>query len=142
VLDHVERRTFLVEPAREDPVPLLVGPLDVDLHERAGQLVDFPWGGRLAGAQPHDDVLHPDRLARLKRQVLDDAVALVEQAEHGDAVLHWRHARLLGGRAWHFDGDGIALGRLVVAAIAGGKGRRCRQEEGGALHYSSGVQAL
>ena len=86
VLDHVERRQFLVNPARKDAVPALVGLLDVELDERAGQLLFLPRRGRLARAKAHDRVLPPHRLAGLERDVLDDAVALVEDPEHGDAL--------------------------------------------------------
>ena len=42
VLDDVERRRFLVEPAREHPAPAFVRPLHVELDERAGQLLILP----------------------------------------------------------------------------------------------------
>ena len=51
VLDDVERRRFLVEPAGEDPLPVPVGPLHIELDEGAGQLLRLPRRGRLAGAQ-------------------------------------------------------------------------------------------
>ena len=69
VLDDVERRAFLVQPARERPPPVLVDAAHVDLHERAGQLLLLPRRGLLAGAQPHDDVADPRRLAGLQRHV-------------------------------------------------------------------------
>jgi hypothetical protein len=116
--------------------------LHVDLDEGAGQLLRLPRRGRLARAQADDDVLHPNRLARLQRQILDDAVALVEQAQHRHALGHWRYARLLGGGARHGDCDGIAFGRLIVAAVAAGEHRQCRQDKGCGSHYWSGVQAL
>jgi hypothetical protein len=94
VLDDVERRRFLVEPARKDPAPFLVRLLDVDLDERTGQLFFFPRRRRLARAQPNDHVLPAHRLAGMKRDRLHDAVALVEHAEHCDALRHRRHAAL------------------------------------------------
>jgi hypothetical protein len=142
MLDDVERGTFLVEPAREDPAPILVRPLHVDLDEGARQLLAFPRRRRLAGAQADDDVLDADRLPRLQSQILDDAVALVEQAEHGDALGHRRHARLVGGRLGNLDGDGIAFRRLVIALAAAGKRGQPGQQECRPLHYSPGVQAL
>jgi hypothetical protein len=115
--------------------------LHVDLDEGAGQLLRLPRRARLAGTQPDDDVLDADRLAGPQGQVLDDAVALIEQAEDGDPFGPRRHARLVGGRARHLDGDGIALGRLIVAAAAGERGRT-HQRQRRFYHDWSGVQAL
>jgi hypothetical protein len=104
--------------------------------------LSFPGGRRLTGPQADDDVLEADRLARTQSQVADDTVALVEQAKDGNPLGHRRHAGLVCGRARHFDGDGIALGRLILAAVATGKrGNRCDVKEG-LLHARSGVQAL
>jgi hypothetical protein len=118
VLDDVQRWAFLVEPAREDPRPVLVRPLHVQLNEGAGELLRFPRRRGFTGAQADDDILHADRLARTQRQVADDAVALVQEAKNRDPFRHRRDARLVGRRARHLDGDRIALGRLVVAARA------------------------
>jgi hypothetical protein len=142
VLDDVERRALRVKPARKDAVPVLVRPLHVDLDEGAGQLLVFPRRRRLAGPQPDDDVLDADRLARPQGQVADDAVALVEQAEDSDALGHWRHAGLLGGRARDFDRDGIAFRRPLVTLAASGKGDASSQGQTARLHSWSGVQAL
>jgi hypothetical protein len=90
VLDNVERRRFLVEPAGENPAPLLVRLLDVDLDERARQLLLFPRRRRLAGAKPHDHVLPANRLAGVQGHCLDNAVALVEESEHGNPLRHRR----------------------------------------------------
>jgi hypothetical protein len=97
VLDHVERRRFFVEPAGKNPVPALVRLLDVDLHEGAGELFLFPRRRRFAGAKAHDHVLPADRLARMERDVLDDAVALVEDAQHSNALRHWSYRAAAGG---------------------------------------------
>jgi hypothetical protein len=142
MLDDVERRAFLVDPAGEHPVPILVGALDVDLDEGAGQLLQLPRRRRLASAQANDDVFHPDCLAGLQGDVADDAVALVEQPEDRHPLGHRRDAGQIGGRARHFDGDGIALGRLVGAAVAAGQRDTAGEEERGAPHPWSGVQAL
>jgi hypothetical protein len=75
---------------------LPVGPLHIHLHEGAGQFFHFPGRARLAGAKPHGDILHPHRLSRLEDKVTDDAVALVEQAQHRDPVGHRRDPRLFG----------------------------------------------
>jgi hypothetical protein len=95
MLDHVERRRFLVQPPREDAVPFAVRLLHVDLHERARQFLFFPRRGGLARTQAHQQVLPADRLAGMKRDVLGDAVALVEDAEDRDALRHGRDAGLV-----------------------------------------------
>jgi hypothetical protein len=94
VLDRVERRRFLVEPAGENALPLPVGLLHVELDERAGELLVLPRRGRFARAQPHDRIFPAHRLTGMKRDVLDDAVALVEDPQNSDSLRHWRHAPL------------------------------------------------
>jgi hypothetical protein len=123
VLDDVERGRFLVDPAGKNALPLLVGPLDIELDESPGQGLRFPWRRFLAGTQAHDRILDPHRLSRLQREVANDAVALVEKAEHRDPLRHRRDAgnRDIVGRL--IDGDGatggiVALGRLLVSSAA------------------------
>jgi hypothetical protein len=100
-------------------VPALVRPLHVQLHERTGQSLVFPRRGLLARAEANDRVVHPNRLARLQRQVADYAVALVEETEHRDALGHGGDARLLA-RARVGAGQARAIGllRLIAAAAA------------------------
>jgi hypothetical protein len=139
VLNDVERRRFLVDPAREDAVPAAVGLLDVELEEGAGQLLLLPRSGRLARAQAHDHVLPADRLAGMQRDTLHDPVALVEDAEHGNPLRHRRHAALAGCGRHH-----LARGRqrrvvLLVAAIARGKRQQRQQRSSERLHAWSGI---
>jgi hypothetical protein len=94
VLIHVDRRRFLVEPAGENALPLLVRLLHVELHERAGELLVLPRRGRFARTQAHDRIFPAHRLTGMKRDVLDDAVALVEDPQNSDALRHWSHAPL------------------------------------------------
>jgi hypothetical protein len=129
MLDDVERRRFLVQPAREDSVELALGIAHVDLDEGSGQLLRLPRRRRLAGAESNDHVPDPHRLARLQGQVAGDSVALVEQAEHRHAL---RHRRGAGG----FDGDvlrdvdrarlarRLAVARRSAAALAAPGERR------------------
>ena len=123
---------------------------NVELDEGAGQLLDLPGRGGLAGAQPHDRVADPKRLSRLHRQVALDAVALVEEPDHRDPLRHRSRAgRLAGHRLGHV--DGLDLGRRLAVALPLGRalrpagGERSRQAKqgsgGGAAHASSGVHA-
>jgi hypothetical protein len=139
VLDDVERRRFLVEPAREDAAPALVGALHVDLDEGAGQFLFLPRRGRLARLEAHDHVFPARRLAGTERDVLDDAVALVEDAEHGDALRHRRHA-LLAGAARPAVPRGGRRFILFGAAVARRKRERDQQRCGNRAHFYSGIQ--
>jgi hypothetical protein len=139
MLDDVQRRRFLVEPAGEDPAPLLVGPLHVDLDEGAGQLFGLPRRGRLACAQPHDHVFPPHGLARAQRHVLNDAIALVEDAEHRDALGHRGHPALPGSRCRRI-GRGRRRRILLLGAPAAGREREHNQQRrGNPGHFYSGI---
>jgi hypothetical protein len=140
MLDDVERRRFLVEPAREDPVPAPVRLLDVDLDERASQLFLLPWRRRLARAKANDHVLPAHRLTRVKGNRLDDAVALVEHSQHRDTLRHWRDSALA------VRGRGGLLGprqRRVLAFLAlaaRDERKRGQQRSGERAHAYSGIQ--
>jgi hypothetical protein len=67
----------------------------------------------------------------MQRDVLDDAVTLVEDAEHRDALRHRRHSGLVGAR---LPGAGVAHGRrgcilLVAAAPACRETERARHQQ-------------
>jgi hypothetical protein len=72
---------------------------------------------------------------------LDDAVALVENAEHCDPLAHRRDARLIDARRSRGIGDHRLRGILLVTA-AGAPGERERQDGQGAgdPHAYSGFQ--
>jgi hypothetical protein len=119
---------------------------DEDLDEGAGQLLRLPRRRRLAGAQPHDHVLDPERLARLHDEIARQAVALVEQADHRHPVLHRRRAgRFRDYGLGDVDDRRLAAllpaGRALVAAGDGGEGRCEDRETAGAPHPGSGVHA-
>ncbi len=126
MFDHVQRRRLAIQPAREDALELTLGIANVDLDERAGERLHFPRRGRLAGAQPHDDVADPHRLAGTQREIAREAVALVEEPEHGDSLRHGRRPRLdIGHRLRDVHGldhlvvgFDIALRRTARAAAA------------------------
>jgi hypothetical protein len=139
VLDHVERRRFLVEPAGEDPAPALVRLLDVDLDERARQLLFFPRRGRFARTQPHDYILPPRGLAGVERDILDDAVALVEDAEHRDPLRHRRDAALAVGGRCNLPRGGRR--RILLLASPPARHKRDCGKQGcrDGSHYYSGI---
>jgi len=92
MLDRVERRRVLEQPAREHLVPGGIGPRalalgDDHLDEGAGFRRGFPRRGPLAGGEAHDHVAHPARFARLELDVLGEVVALVEQAQRRHPLL-------------------------------------------------------
>jgi hypothetical protein len=61
-------------------------------------MLGFPGRGFLARAQPDDRIADPDRFTRFHRQIARLAVALVEQAERRDALVHRRRALIGIGR--------------------------------------------
>jgi hypothetical protein len=140
VLDHVERRRLLVEPTREDAAPPLVWLLDVELDECSSQLFLFPGRGRLAGPQAHDHILPAHRLTRVQGDVLHDAIALVEDPDHGDALGHRRDPSLAGRgrrrlpRPWQW--------RVLLLAFLSARGERERDQQRcrDPFHAYSGIQ--
>jgi hypothetical protein len=139
VLDDVQRWRLLVDPARKNAAPTIVGPLHVELDEGAGQLLFFPRGSLLAGAQADDCVLPSHRLARPKGHVLDDSVALVENAEHGDALRHGGYSALPRRRRARLGTRGSRHVLLLLAAPACGERQRNQQRCGQSLHGYSGI---
>ena len=114
--------------------------LHIDLDKSAGQFLLFPWSGRLTRAKANDHVLPSNRLAGVKRDILDDAVALVENAEHRSALGHWSDAALaIRGRGNLAPApQGSILTRPALAA----RGEREGGEQGcsDVLHVYSGIQ--
>jgi hypothetical protein len=120
---------------------LAIRPFDIDLDESAGELLQLPWSGRLARLEPHRDILDPHRLSRLQGQVANDAVPLIEQAKHGDAIGHPRDPGLLGERARHFQRHRL-VARFIGLVAAGEQGQRHEQKRGArTLHSYSGFHA-
>jgi hypothetical protein len=140
MLDDVERRRFLVEPAGKHPSPTPVRPLDVDLDERAGQFFFLPRRGGLACAKAHDDVLPTHRLAGMERNILNNPVALVEDGEHRDALAHRGHARSIGTERHRLIADHRLRRILLVTLAARGKSEGDQQRNGETLHVYSGIQ--
>jgi hypothetical protein len=140
MLNHVERRRFLVKPAREHPAPALVRPLHVDLDECAGQLFLLPGRGRLAGAQSHDHVFPAHRLAGPEGDVLDDSIALVEDPEHRDALRHGRDSALPCRRRRRIRRRRRNGVLLLGAAATSGERKPDQQRCGKPRHFYSGIQ--
>jgi hypothetical protein len=140
VLDDVEGRRFAVDPAGERSPPLVVAALDVELDERSGELLALPRRGGFAGAKTNDRVPHPDRLPRPHRQVADDPVALVEQADDRDPLGHWRDSGLGSGE----HSLGARLLRLPLRRLIAPAARQNERERNHRRHRShhvySGIQ--
>lgn len=109
---------------------------DDQLHEGPGFLGRFPLGGAFAGAQADDGTADADALAGFERDVADEAIAFVEQAEDGDPLRHFcdpgigvfltrSDRRSLGNRA------DVGGGRRRGFALAIAAGQRERSQSGG-----------
>lgn len=148
VLDHVALGALLEQPARKDAIPFVVAlVLHRQLHEGAGFGRILPRRGLFARAQPHDRTADARGLARLHLELADEAVALVEQAEHRDALVH--RGRALDPADFLRDAFGLGelrrgfAGPLAAVPIARGqRGRRDKRQqrdagEGGAHEAQS-----
>jgi hypothetical protein len=119
---------------------VLIGPAlaDVDLHEGAHFLRQFPRRGALAGGQADDHRTDLARLAGLQCDLFGNIVALVEQADGRHAVLHRGRAVIgglglrcggsSGGRRGRIERD--ALGLRLAGAVTGGKSQSAGQRRG------------
>lgn len=120
---------------------------DEDLNEGTGFRRCFPRHGALAGGKFDDDVADPLGLANLEHHVLRKVVALVEQAQRGDAILdrgpifafdHRRAGSLICEGFGNFGGNRFR--RLVRAAVAGCQ-RHERQGKSQQMRGAHGAQA-
>jgi len=143
------------------PAPDPVGTAHVHLHERAGQLILLPGRGAFTGAQPQHHVTGALGIARSHRHVATFAIALVEQADHRDALRHRRHARRGGDSAVRIDRldvaarrfgqdllDPVTAGQRRAAVLIGApaepaanRQRHGHQGRGDPANHPSGVQA-
>ena len=140
MLYHIERRRFLIKPSRERPLPAPVRLLHVELDEGSGELFVFPRRGRLARPQPHDHVLPADRLPGMQRDVLDDAVALVEDSQDRDTLCHRRYSALAIRRRGRLLRGGQLRVLLVRTLAARGERKRGEQRSSEDAHVYSGIQ--
>jgi hypothetical protein len=155
MLDDIAIRPLLEEPAGEGAVPLIVAAFaHVELHEGAGLGHFFPGRRHFAGAQANDGIIDAKRLAGLHAELAGDAVALVEQADDGDALGHRRagqadHAAGRHGIArdflWISVPGAIGRGLFGPAGSKGGEGSERQQpparRSAPAESHASGVQA-
>jgi hypothetical protein len=115
--------------------------LDIELDESTRQLLAFPRCGCLAGAQTDNGVADANGLAGFQRQVTRDAVTLVQEPEHRDALGHGRDPCPLP-RSGLRQCNAIGLLGFLRLAIAAGrqKERQGRAGDGNESHAQSGVQ--
>jgi hypothetical protein len=136
MLDHIAVGPFAEKPARKDAPPFVVALVlhrQLDERPRFGRV--FPRRRGLARAHPHDRAADAHRFAGLQFKLADQAVALVEQADDGDALGH--RGRALDAadflrHAFRFRGglDGRAAPRLRRRPVAGGqRGRRQQRHQ-------------
>jgi hypothetical protein len=114
--------------------------LNIDLHESSSELFRLPRSRCLARTKAHDHVLPARRLTWPKRDVLDDAVALVENSENRDALSHGRDTALPCGRRRRFDRAELARALLPAATTARRQRERDHQCCRKLSHAYSGIQ--
>jgi hypothetical protein len=93
MLDHVAVGPLPENPARKDAAPFVVALVlhrQLDESPRFGRV--FPRRGHFARAHPHDRAADAHRRAGLHLEFANQPVALVEQADDGDALGHRRRA--------------------------------------------------
>jgi hypothetical protein len=153
VLNHVEAGRILEQPARKDLAPSqrLIGRsafFDEDLHESASLSRTFPRQRAFARGKLDQHIADPLGLTNLEHNVLALVVALVEQAQRGDAVLdrgavftfdHLARDTGAGQVLGHFGSRGVGF----FAALAGRQRQQRGQQRDAAAHRSqpSGDQA-
>jgi len=133
VLDHIAFGPFLEQPARKDTIPFVVALiLHGQLDEGTGFGRVFPWRRLFAGAQADDRATDPRGVAGLHLKLADQSVALVEQADHRDALFHRRRTF----DAADFLPNTVRLGELrgglaraLAVAIAVARGQRGRRDQ-------------
>jgi len=148
VFHHVEAGRVLEQPAREHAAPLqrrigVLALVDDDLHERADLWRVFPRRGAFAGGQADHHVADAARLARLHLDIAGDVVALVQQTQRRDSLIH-RRART--GRCLYRSGTGefgrhLGFFGLGLRRSAGTRRKQRRGRDDRGQPHASGVQA-
>ena len=89
MLDHVALGALAEQPTRKDAIPFVVAlVLHGQLDEGAGLGRIFPRRGLFARTQAHDRAADASGFAGLHLDLADEPVALVEQAQHRNALIH------------------------------------------------------
>ncbi|MBB6125074.1 hypothetical protein FHS92_002831 [Sphingobium subterraneum] len=139
MLNDVAVGTVFEHPAGKDAPPFVVGvAAHIELHESAGVLKIFPRCGLLAGTQADNGVADAQRLTRLHLEIAGDAVAFVEQADDGDAFLHWRSGQRGGShgadrgivRSFRHRTGPVCVGHILRIRAAAGRQQEREQQEG------------
>jgi hypothetical protein len=153
VLHDVAIRPFLEQPSREVAPPFIVGSAaHIELHKGAGFLNIFPRRAGFAGLQADDRIADAQGVARLHGEVSRDAVALVEQADHGNALRHRRAGQGRGAAVADFlpldlhRASLIGGGDIIAAARREGQQQSKGQDRQGRArrspdHDASGLHA-
>jgi len=150
MLDHIAVGPLAEQPAGKDAAPLVLARrAHVELDEGPDILLLLPRRRCLAGAQPHDRIAHAQRAAGFHLQITRQAVALVEQADHRDALTHRRNTRKIAhDRQWpRVTGLLHRIGRVglrqLIRAVAAPLRREREQghRQRSPHHDASGVHA-
>jgi hypothetical protein len=151
VLHDIAFGPVLEQPAGKDASPVFRAVIEHDqLDEGTGFLRAFPLCGAFAGAQADHRATDADALSGFQRDIADEAVALVEQAEHCLALFHRRHPGIgivRAGRARLGQGPRFGRrGRRLCLPLAAGKQHRGGKHRAGQRgfrpgHGASGVHA-
>lgn len=155
MLDDIAVWPVFEQPAGKIASPGVAAMIEHDqLDEGPGFLRIFPLRRALASTQPDDGAADADAFAGLQRDVSHQSVALVEQSEDGNALLHRGDPGIwIAGTSCRprFGNRAIVCWRRrcgVALAIASaqrhhrpGQSKHERQSGTGARHAASGVHA-
>jgi hypothetical protein len=135
VLNDIAFGAFAENPPRKDAIPFAVTLIfDHQLHKGAGFRRIFPWRGGFTGAQPHQHISDTLFGAGLHRQFRYQAVALVQQAQLGDPLVHRRDAvnilQIVRQRSGFFQFHRNRLRGLFLVALAASCQHKGRDQRG------------
>jgi hypothetical protein len=90
MLNDIERRRFLIQPARKHLAPFVVGPTHDQLDKAARQLLAFPRLGLVTGFKADNRVADPHRLPWFHLKVARQTIAFIEKSDRRNALGHRR----------------------------------------------------
>lgn len=155
MLNHIAFGTFAEHPTRKDPIPFAIALIFHDqLHKGTGFRRIFPWRGGFTRTQPHYGISDTLFGTGLHGQLCHQAIALVQQAQLGDALVHRRDAvdifQIIWPRISFFQFHRNGLRSLFLVALAASRQHRGRDQRGpcattaeqlGPAHSAPGCQA-